>query len=382
MSLPSNSAASAPPAVLIPDKNELQLLIHAIPEYRPGDNLSIFINEVDNLTKHLQGRLTPDLAYVVGFSIRSKIKGDARDFLAYQNATEWPEIRNALLRKYGDQRSEELLVSSLRQCVQSRNENYTDYYTRILQNFNALIQYISLHSQDPNLLAYKKFEYNQLSLKTFQIGILEPYRSYLSNFDLLSIEECLDKCRFYDNRKQEWDYCEFIRRTQDIHKKSSKTPSQTHTPTQFQNHTRSLNSNLQTQFRPTQQPSGNQPLQPRPFQGPINKPLNQQNKFFNNRQVFGPTSKPASTFTNLQKPTPMSIQSRVHTQQMPSRHFTQNKPQVISEELFNLDEIDLVEFSEEPNQFEFSEGQIQNEHLSEMNENLEDFHENASGEIN
>src|SRR6195952_31131 len=121
-------------------RNEVQLLLQAIPEYSPGQNLSILINEVDNLTQHLNKRLTADLVYVVNFNIRSKIKGDARDYISHQNATEWHEIRAALLQKYGDQRSEDLLTSSLTQCVQLRNESYMDYYGRLLKAFNDLMQ--------------------------------------------------------------------------------------------------------------------------------------------------------------------------------------------------------------------------------------------------
>lgn len=107
MANPNNSVASNVASVvnqnILADKSEINLLLNAIPNYFPGDNLSIFINEVDNLINHLSNRLTGDLGYIVSFSIRSKVKGDARDFLAYQNATQWPEIRAALLSKYGDQ---------------------------------------------------------------------------------------------------------------------------------------------------------------------------------------------------------------------------------------------------------------------------------------
>src|ERR1700712_2758987 len=104
------------------ERSEVQLLLQAIPEYHPDhNNLSVFIQEVDNLAEYLQNRLTPDLVYAVNFSIRSKIKGDARDFITYQNATQWSEIRTALLSKYGDQRSEDLLISALTNCVQECN---------------------------------------------------------------------------------------------------------------------------------------------------------------------------------------------------------------------------------------------------------------------
>ena len=250
-------------------RNEIQLLLQAIPEYFPGQNLSIFINEVDNLTQHLNKRLTADLVYVVNFTIRSKIKGDAREYISHQNATEWHEIRAALLQKYGDQRSEDLLTSSLTQCVQLRNESYMDYYGRLLKAFNDLMQYVSLHETDQNYLAFKKIEYERLALKTFQIGLLEPHRSYLSNFELKTVEDCLNKCHFYDNRKQEWDYCEFIRKTQSMSFESKKfQPKQT-----TQNATRNFpNQNQNPQ---------NNPFQRRNFQNPSQNPENPQGFKYN-----------------------------------------------------------------------------------------------------
>ncbi|KAK4885763.1 hypothetical protein RN001_002034 [Aquatica leii] len=286
--LNSNVVNKPTQPIHVPDKNKIQLLMQAIPEYFPGNNLSIFIKEVDNLLNHLRDRLTPDLQYVVFFSIRSKIKEDARDYIAYANATQWTEIRTSLLRKYGDQRSEELLEANLRQCVQNRNENYSDFYTRVLKAFNDLIQIISLNANDPNLLIYKKFTYNQLALKTFQIGLLEPYRSYLSNFQLNTIEECLNKCYFYDNRKQEWEYCEFIRRSHNNSNNNNK-PIRHNSPLQNPSRTFPPQTSYQSSF--------NKPIQARPFQRPINKPIQQNSRYFTNRQVFGPDSRP-NTKTN------------------------------------------------------------------------------------
>ena len=146
MATPQNQS----PSFSITNKSEIFLLVQALPEYHPGLNLSLFINEVDNLVNHLKDRLTVDLVYILNCSIRSKVKGEARDFLAYNNATDWPEIRKTLLQKYGDQRSEELLVSALSQCVQNRGETYLQYYSRLLESFNSLMQNIILNVSDSN----------------------------------------------------------------------------------------------------------------------------------------------------------------------------------------------------------------------------------------
>jgi len=48
---PSGTTSSLEPL----SRNDIQLLLQSIPEYYPGENLSIFINEVDNLCTHLEG---------------------------------------------------------------------------------------------------------------------------------------------------------------------------------------------------------------------------------------------------------------------------------------------------------------------------------------
>ncbi|KAK4873879.1 hypothetical protein RN001_013239 [Aquatica leii] len=133
------------------DRTELQLLLKAIPEYQPGYNLSIFISEVDSLLKHLNGRLSTDLVYAVEYTIRSKLIDEARDFIAYQNVKDWSSIKSSLLQKYGDHRSEDLLVLDLRRLAHTRAEHYLNFYNRILKALNDLMQYVQLYIRDDNL---------------------------------------------------------------------------------------------------------------------------------------------------------------------------------------------------------------------------------------
>lgn len=344
--LPQNAA---PTAI---NKTEMQLLMHAIPEYLPGHNLSIFIQEIDKLHEHLNGRLTPDLEYIFSCTIRSKIKNEARDYISFQNANDWNEIRVALLQKYGDQRSEELLVSALRHTVHKRNEHYSEFYARILKAYNDLMQHVQLHVIDKTLQLYKRHEYTQLSLKVFQLGILSPYREFLLHFDLTTLEECLNKCRHYDNRKQEESYYDFFRKTNDTQKKpiqqlfSASTKPSFHTQSYQFPKIQNQFSNSQTfsNYQNSQQrPPHNQNFTPKPFSGPINTPTPKPTKPFTNKQVFGNTAKPiGTTMSKLQnRPTPMSIQTKFSSSQFrpqQKQNFESYKrPAVISEELFNIE---------------------------------------------
>lgn len=332
----TTTASTAATAVFT--KNEIQLLMNAIPEYSPGANLSVFLTEVDNLVIHLDNRLSPDLTYILNFSIRSKIKGEARDFIAHHGATLWSDIRKALLQKYGDQRNEEILVSELTHCVQKKTETFMDYYARLLKIFNDLMQNISLNITDPNLLSFKKLEYPKLALRTFQIGIIEPYRSFLSHFKLSTIEECISKCNHLDNRQHEYDYCEFLRKAQEETPKKSpfllpeiKPNPVIHQKPIFPTAPLFKTQPIQPTFRPQfPQPNFRPPFQPpqpfnrpawqapkTPFQFPTQPPRFQP---FTQRPAFG-FGKPNLPNNSQPSPTPMSVQSRVRTNQ-----FRQNRP--------------------------------------------------------
>lgn len=362
-------------------RQDIQLLLNSIPEFSPEKNLSIFINEVDNLVAHLHGRLTTDLEFCLNFSIRSKILNEARDFISFQNATDWPSIRRALLQRYGDQRNEELLIAAISQCVQKRNENYLDYYCRISKNLSDLLQHLTLNIRDQNLLTYKKYEAEKLSLKTFQVGLLEPHRSYISNFDLNTLEECINKCKLYDNRKQEWEYSEFLRKSQELKKPLAqphfKQTQNYNQPTRFFN--RNFNQNPSNIVFPNnfdQNSPNNSNQNSSNIVFPNNQPIRNNQKFFTNQQVFG-TRPSSNIYKSNPHPTPMSISTR-NTKPTPMSISTRNsrfpQRQIFNVQLKTDDGIDHEYESHEPEYFEenipdFSE-EYQN--TNEMDENFQE----------
>ncbi|KAF5281711.1 hypothetical protein FQA39_LY17732 [Lamprigera yunnana] len=170
-----NSQSSAPLTnVGLPpvDKTELNLLLRAVPQYESGNNLSIFITEVDNLVDHLKGRLSRDLIYVVEYTIRSKIIGEARNFIAYQNVNDWSNIKIALLQK--DHRSEDLLVSDLRYLSHNKNESYLDFYNRILKALNDLMHLRPTH--DKNFISEELNNVEPEQLEVVQVELEEIYQ--------------------------------------------------------------------------------------------------------------------------------------------------------------------------------------------------------------
>lgn len=378
----TSTAQSAAPAnvALIPiSDREIQMLLGTIPEFYPGGNLSLFIQKVDKLLCYLGGRLTPTQTYIVQDTIQLKIKGEAETYIACLNISNWDEMKNALLRKYGDQRSEEILANELRKVTQFRNETYTDFYSKIIIAFNALIEHLLLHTADPDLFTIKRNNYTSLAMNTFKYGILEPYRSYLKYFNFNTLEEGLQHCHNYDNEILQEEYHEFIR--DKAQKKLSVKPTQIYQ--HHQNRPTNFNiPNFQTKNFPTNQSqtafhsqnvfnrvnSHINQHQPKPFSGNINKPLPQPSKPPTGKQVFG-RSNPNPNWPHDQS-TPMSTQSRVPTQQYHNRfrkpnHFqSTGKPQFAVQELFN------VESNEIPKQ-SYNNIRKNNQHFEEEIENNE-----------
>lgn len=339
ITMTTNGQVSAPSPSLMPIQiSELTALTNTLPEFYPGGNLSTFINAVDNLIRFLDKKLTPSQVYLFNVSVLAKVKNEARDYLNFHNETEWSGIRNALLRKYGDQRNEEILLSALRSTVQKQNETYSEYYDRVLLAQNDLMQYVQLHEVDQNIIAFKRNFYQKQTLQVFCSGINDPYHEYLMHFDLISLEEALNKCKIYDNKIQEHRYMKYLRHNTDK-PKTINVQKQNHPPRNI------FIPNFSHNPRPAQQLQNVPPMrfsqaqnnsQPKPFAGPINKPIPQQSRFPTNKQVFG--TKPGSTMSrNTYKPTPMSVQTSVPNNPRNNNNFFQNiqKPTFVSEELFN-----------------------------------------------
>lgn len=100
------------------------------------------------MLKHIGKRINPDIKYTLELSIRTKIKGEARVLIANAKATSWKQIRALLLERYADQRTVEILTTTLTQCVQQPNQSYLRYYDRISKHYNALMENLQLYSND------------------------------------------------------------------------------------------------------------------------------------------------------------------------------------------------------------------------------------------
>lgn len=216
----------------MPMKNsDISSLCGTLPEFSTGDNLSTFIKSVVNLLTFLATQeLTAPQEFILNANIVSRIKGEPRDFLNYSNKTTWQDVRPALLAKYGDRRSEDILVTQFSTTVQKHNETYDEYHQRVLNNLNDLLQHITLNNNTATI-NFKTPYFKGIALKTFCSGINEPYCEYLSHFQINSLEEALQKCITYDNHKNQQQYMNFLKSQQNkkpsSFKQSPNNPNQT-----------------------------------------------------------------------------------------------------------------------------------------------------------
>ncbi|KAL3272322.1 hypothetical protein HHI36_024335 [Cryptolaemus montrouzieri] len=173
------------------------------------------------------------------------------------------------------------------------------------------------------------------------------------------LEDCINKCQFYDNRKQEWEFSEFIRRTQEPDRKPQQnfllSRSMINTNRQPRNQNSLSFTNQQSPrfvqqsqnsfSSANQQPSSsvqqsqkinlenftNKPYSHnnQGFPNSINKPLPSWKVPLTNKKVFG--TNPGSSFTKTKyQPTPMSTSTIVRQQHPHQRTFE-------FEELYNVE---------------------------------------------
>lgn len=323
---------------------------------KEDDNISTFIKSVDNLIAFLiEQNLTAPQQFILNANIVSRIKGEPRNFLNYSNKTVWADIRPALLSKYGDRRSEDILVTQLSTTVQKFNETYDQYHQRVSNNLNDLLQHITLNDNEPTV-NFKTPYFKNIALKTFCTGVNEPYCEYLSHFQTSSLEEALQKCIAYDNHKNQQQYMNFLKGQQNKkHFSPTKRPNNPAPPSNVRpNYSRNhpqqnFNSQPQSNFNSFRNTPSN------------NTPRNsfQSNNFRNNySQRFNrsPLLRNNTNAQNNSNHTPMSGVQTINSRNEPmststrrTHHFnlhatTEEEPEFILNDYENHEKIDGQDF--------------------------------------
>lgn len=377
----------APVLTMTQQLNELKIRFEfaktSVPEYHGGSkSLFYFINNTEKFLSNftLNDPVLND--YFLQFVI-SRIQGEAKDLVILNNPTNWLALKTLLLNKYKDPRSEQLLLTSLTSCFQTHSQNYEQYSSELNSRLLSLKEHVLLNANNDAEKNAKLTMFDNIAKNTFIAGIKEPYNAYLISQSTTSLDDCINKCRIFDDLKQQTNYHNFLRNS------NTKNPFK-HTPKpQTNNSHLPIRPNM-PQFFPTNQHTFAHKIQhsntpQRQAHSTQNFP---QNKFQipSQQNVFA--SNPARP---LPRPTPMSTSTRQFPNQQQRPYKIDNffkstgppNPYVKIEEVHQQETVDpTYEYSQPFDENNFSAYE-QNESFDENQECFEDcanenFQEKAS----
>lgn len=385
VTLPSNLAPLPESKMATPSQVEINMARDMVPEYSGGSkDLAYFISQADTFINLLkQGDSLNVFNKLLLEQVKSKLRGEARDVLIKGNFILWSDIKKALVCRFGDPRSEDLLVNDLITCFQQNNESFEAYFEKIKYKLQVVIEHINISENNQDIKQSKTRMYEVQALNTMKSGIIEPYCTHMLNLPINSLEEALLECRRYDNNKAQISFMNFLRnRSKPLQKPNAHTNFKHHTH-QSQNNKPFVPSFIQNrgfnsyQHKPSFSPNP-QPTRPEFPRGPINiQPRQlQPQRYPTNSEVFGKK-------LDNNKPVPMSTTSaysyRPKQNSQVSNMFKKSyKPQhnFIAEELYN------AEYMNSPENLPQNENLYHNHHYEseacEFNDNEENFQTEAS----
>lgn len=325
---------------------EMNMARDMIPQYSGGSkNLAYFLNQVDNYLSFLRQKEDCLFNRLLLEQVKSKITGEARDVLINSQHNKWSEIKETLTQKFGDPRSEELLLHDLTTTFQKYHQSYEEYHEIIKRKLQILLEHVSVRESNRDIRNCKENSYQNQALSTFKAGLLEPYCRHLMNMNVISLEQALFECRKFDNDKAQVNFMKFIRNQNNNDNYNTKNTNSNRRPNynrfQPRNHNKFIphNNNYPTNNQANQIQNSRKSLsqiESRPFPSePIALEFRQTppTNFPTRSQVFGRTEN---------RPIPMSINTRNtnrNTQRSrQTNYFTpRSHPTFTTEELFNVE---------------------------------------------
>lgn len=106
-------------------------------------------------------------------SILNRLEGKAEEIVNINGVSSWLEMKQVLLKNFGDQRDENCLTRDLVNMKQEQ-ESPQDFYNRCMHTLNTIINYVSLHETDKQIITCKRSFFQSQTLKTFLAGLKEP----------------------------------------------------------------------------------------------------------------------------------------------------------------------------------------------------------------
>lgn len=276
-------------------------------------------------------------------SILAKVKGAAAINISSCVIKTWDDLKTALLNAYSDKRDLYTLNIEMVELKQN-NESPFDFYNRIQHILNLQMSYLTTHIKAVEVPVISGYLRN-LALRVLLRGLKEPLGSLMRTKNPLDLNSALN---MLTNDFQLESVKQKLPPNKFIHIKNK--------PNHFKakpNYLQLTNFPHNNNF--SYQNNGN-------FNNPANRfQPNANNNFNANRNNYRGNSNQnnfrSSLNQNNTKPTPMSVSTantwRSRPQGRPNQnlnnqpHFSQSRPNFVSEELFNIEETPRVDFPEE-----------------------------------
>lgn len=360
--------------------------LSVIPNFNGSPSkLHRFINVCESLLNHyfdIQNRDNFQNTLLIN-GILNKLEDRAEEIVAIHGANNWDEIKDALLKNFGDQRNENCLNQDLVNLKQKPNETPYQFHEKIIHLLNTICNYIDLHCNAAERQCKRTF-FTKQALTTFLAGLKEPLGATIRAMRPNTLAQAIQYIGEEDNIK----YLQKSNQSNFVFKKPTvQQPQNYYNPTHSQNY---FTSPFQQQPRPMTFPQQQNSRFPR---GPVNiqrHPNPPAQRFPTNTQVFGRPQnvwKPTPN-TSQNEPTPMSVSTRNTTSQFKRPYQNNNsfqnntfrnngqRPNIVSNELFTTEHYDDQQNDETPD-YECTEEQTY-EYSYPDEEQYENFQEDLN----
>ncbi|XP_056642615.1 uncharacterized protein LOC130449004 [Diorhabda sublineata] len=87
--------------------------------------------------------------------VKSKFSGPARDIIINRSFDNWPDLKIALVTRFGDPRSEEILAYDLNTSIQSHPQSFSEFHDEISQKLQVLKEHLAINSDSQEVRVFK-----------------------------------------------------------------------------------------------------------------------------------------------------------------------------------------------------------------------------------
>lgn len=324
-------------------------VIRDLPNFDGNPNhLYGFINRIDTIIKVIPNVSDSALNFVTLNAIRSKIIDQASEYLDEQGTTlDWSSIKSNLLLRYADKRDEMTLVRDLNRLTQNGN-TIENFYSKINEMKVKLTNYVKNNELDEKLANSKISFYAELCLNAFLKGIHGPLGGNVYCMQPKTLEEAYKICNEIHENYYSNNFNKYNRNNYSNNNYNNRNPN-----TNYNNYNPNRsNGSFNNNYNPNRNSNhNNRYFNSNQYDHPLNRNYkyndnqsgsHQQPQNFNSnrnryREMEPMDTSSGNTRINSASTRISSGNTRLNNNDKRYRIQNQNRPNFVSEELFNMD---------------------------------------------